>query len=932
MPSAASLPQQADRIALAGGGTMEIAGNSAVSSHPVFGSFALAAPMLAKWHALAAEATADGSSVQDYLGSAIGDATASVAGSQMQLFERGMIVARKDGGVWVVYGAIYLRYRQLAGPNGFLGLPVSDEGAAGGARRSVFDRGEIIWSAATGAHAVIGAILQRYGQLGGAAGVLGPPTSDEQPVMHGGKQVGRFNTFQNGGIWFSDATGAWEVYGAIGALWRDTYGGPTGALGFPTSGETATPDAGGRFNEFSRGIVVWHPSGPYAGAIPVFDLEFFLDHFESNFDPYHVQVKVHFSRPDSEHDRWVPSESDFATNPRALWAANTPLVRHDTAVTVWLDGLGHHAIGHDERLGTFQARFDITNLWGLLDHTNPHPANGDHNKDFHFNTVFSMRTTLPGALGPFRRTVHWWPYHNFDTAVLSYDQMAQTYTDVHEDETTLWHPFDDRFYNWLYRTSAAKGNCFGMCVEALYARHNISLFSEPIFNNPLIQYPPLAAAGQKGLDPAQEPDDARLIAPVNIKFGYQFGDTVVDWLGGKLLGGGLSDPVAVFHETQAQYDAGDWPILSLTKGGIGSDGHAVVPYRWDTGSKPWRIFVANPNSPASSFPADDDPSNIVSVDPSANTFKWQKNATEAWTGGQSGDGMILSVPFPLLADEPSTPFWEVAALLAAATLIIIMGDGDTAQISDGTGKTFFGDARMPRSGSARSINANPATRLAGVAPMLLFNPQNPAAPFQAYRIGRPPPFRRAGQSAPVADHDARALQVIHQVAPGRSGTYEWMMRGPAGSFHAAVAGEASADTVTVDNLARAGQRVTLATAARTAKQVTLTVTGGQSGTAAAKAFTLSKVPMLAGPALSVATESAGQTLVVHNLGPAVQFGLQLQAGAKATAQPRPAVQVEAGKAVRFTPKDWSPNNLPHAPITMERLDGPGGRVLETAQI
>ncbi len=70
----------------------------------------------------------------------------------------------------------------------------------------------------------------RHAALGGNAGVLGSPTNS-----HYGVGSGRARNYQHGRIFWSTETGAWDVRGAV----LDKFlarGGPTGALGFPTTG------------------------------------------------------------------------------------------------------------------------------------------------------------------------------------------------------------------------------------------------------------------------------------------------------------------------------------------------------------------------------------------------------------------------------------------------------------------------------------------------------------------------------------------------------------------------------------------------------------------------------------------------------------------------------------------------------------------------
>ena len=138
---------------------------------------------------------------------------------------------------------------------------------------------------------------------------MGYPTSDEQWIRGERGEIGRANRFENSsGIYFSGATGAWEVYGAIWAKWQGT-GGVSGRLGFPTSGETDTPASGGRFNEFQNGVIVWHGGGPFDGAYQVTDLQLIIDHFAVDKD-FNVQVHITATPNQVNHGR-MPAGGEF---------------------------------------------------------------------------------------------------------------------------------------------------------------------------------------------------------------------------------------------------------------------------------------------------------------------------------------------------------------------------------------------------------------------------------------------------------------------------------------------------------------------------------------------------------------------------------------------------------------------------------------------
>ncbi|SBS77495.1 LGFP repeat protein [uncultured Mycobacterium sp.] len=77
-------------------------------------------------------------------------------------------------------GAIYARWQAMGGINGPLGAPTSPEApGAGSTRYAIFSHGAIYWSPASGAQPVIGAIYDAWAILGYETGPLGLPTSAE---------------------------------------------------------------------------------------------------------------------------------------------------------------------------------------------------------------------------------------------------------------------------------------------------------------------------------------------------------------------------------------------------------------------------------------------------------------------------------------------------------------------------------------------------------------------------------------------------------------------------------------------------------------------------------------------------------------------------------------------------------------------------------
>lgn len=158
-----------------------------------------------------------------------------------------------------VVGAIGVKYAALGGCNSFLGRPISTELPAQGGRYTRFEGGDIYWSPATDAHVIKGAIEVTWRSLGAETGQLGFPTTDEFTTPD---TVGRYNHFQGGSIYFTPQTGAHEIYGVIDATWA-SLGYELGPFGYPTTGEF---EFFGRVNLFQRGFIYWNPA---TGAIPI---------------------------------------------------------------------------------------------------------------------------------------------------------------------------------------------------------------------------------------------------------------------------------------------------------------------------------------------------------------------------------------------------------------------------------------------------------------------------------------------------------------------------------------------------------------------------------------------------------------------------------------------------------------------------------------
>ena len=247
-----------------GRNTYNAPANDTVIDPTLTGGVAMSKAVMDKYQSL-------GGSNDLLLGKPTGDEVAA-SGGRVASFQGGEIDYSAATGAHEVHGAIYQDLVASAKQTdaygtpvrSILGLATSDEAAGFGGRLNHFQGGDIQWSAATGPHAIYGAIDQEMNATANEVdalghqvrGFLGLPTSDEAAYTTGG----RVEHFQGGDIYYSAATGAHVLYGSILAEYNATAGETDavgfhvrGILGLPTSDEAASAD--GRVTHFSGGDI-----------------------------------------------------------------------------------------------------------------------------------------------------------------------------------------------------------------------------------------------------------------------------------------------------------------------------------------------------------------------------------------------------------------------------------------------------------------------------------------------------------------------------------------------------------------------------------------------------------------------------------------------------------------------------------------------------
>jgi hypothetical protein len=675
-------------------------------------------------------------SLQDVspLGSLVSDETASrAAGGRKSLFTSGGIYWSAGTGAFPVVGHLYLDYERLDEAAG-LGFPTAFADAVPGGLEQVFQNARLYLKAgASVARTLYGAILAHF-LATGATSTWGFPLTDERDVLQGATSIGRMNELENCTIYYSGATGAFEVHGDIRTKYRD-LGGPAGQLGFPTSDEGDIPGASApaRYNTFQNGSLLWF--GSFATMTVATSFTLFLskvDTIESEGlfmgqNDVYMQITVTDGATTLVSQRWPDtgdSDDHNIVEPNLRLPSGSAITtnRADQVVTVvidvWDSDGGAPFGGGDDHLGTWTKTLSMATGWGLLE------AGGVlHSGQFSDinDIVLSVQPTPPP--GGFSEADKWWAVQNVGTRDIAYSDYATAFSDVDsspEDwDVTDW--LDKAFYALVIDGLARPGNCFGMSLESIYARKGTSAFSLPL---------------------SRFTDWNQLVETFNVKHQYQVGAAPIWWFVDEFLSGRTHDPKDVFLATQSAAARGDDPVLCIAQNSDFSGApHCILPVGWDTSGSPWKITVCDPNFPSTT--------RTLLVDPNANTFHYDGDG-DTYDGSSSSGGRLHYMPFHLLSAPEKTPVWDAIMLVLAGTILILGSDAETVSLTDTQGNDL--DAFGSRAQQLVSSGASIEGCFFGVKGFDATNRVSGPAAESAARAAGPivaPVARPVGTAAPV---------------------------------------------------------------------------------------------------------------------------------------------------------------------------------------
>ena len=279
-----------------------------------------------------------------------------------------------------VHGIIFQAFNDVA-----VGPPLTEsQPFLGGGASQQFQLATVFYGPDTDAFAVSGPILDRYLAAGGPEGSLGFPISNADTLVatDGTTVIGKSARFQNGAIFWSAATGAWEVMGNVLGRY-DEKGGPAGWLGFPISA-SGTTAAGDTFNDFQHGVLVDRLGLVYSFG----ELEFFLQSIEGSetdctfgiCGAVDIYAFLDLNMGIIRISERLPSSGDYGTDFKTL-NLSYPLGTANSALRLNARiEVRDKDDGDDDHLGTMVEDYSIDNLWGAAisdvhhDHTAARPS------------------------------------------------------------------------------------------------------------------------------------------------------------------------------------------------------------------------------------------------------------------------------------------------------------------------------------------------------------------------------------------------------------------------------------------------------------------------------------------------------------------------------------------------------------------------------
>ena len=620
-----------------------------------------------------------------------------------------------------------------------------------------------------------------------------------------------------------------------------------------------------------------------------------------------------------------------------------------------MEAISENTIGSDDLDGTITLDYNIDNVWRLTD-AGHYDSSGGFHCDLKTFPIPDVDTTGMSFIPDL-----FWPFVNPTINPLSWDMYARTFVDVGEDDKSLnlatllpwnWHIFERLYFETYYKHMGDGGMCFGMSLEALYARRHRSVFVEPIYSSPFNTY------SSGNITNSLRPGDEEARDQLGVKHGYQQGLDYIEWYLGKRTAGAWHDPVRAFRESRDAFARSDWPMFVVDN----NDGkaHAVIPYSWDpptedainsqpiSGQK-WKIDIADPNWPGQA--------RTITIDPFAETFDFPFTDGEHWTGEHHGGGQLLTVPFNEVSCRPLLVGDFIGALIRGGVVVLIAGAAGAAQLSDQNERTYYryGDiagtlgsasARLPY----RHENLDPRTQLPNTVLMRNYA-TGPVAgddslrALEGYYLKRSRSWftwpKSSNNEAEVGSLRTTPLQILHPHAPEEvilcevvhtnDGSYSWHCASPCHSVQiGSPATTDCTDWISIHQPCAGSQTVLFRGDHTIASRSVQFVVAGWMGDQdkVVRRFVLDNCEIRAGQVLLLSLSNGGRELWVRSIGHDLKFDLEISRGVDVSPAARSNLQLASNVQCRIRPTSWEPSDLPNSPLRMAFFDTTGVIVTE----
>jgi hypothetical protein len=825
------------------------------------------------------------------------------AGTRVQRFQRGAIVWSQATGAHPVHGAMFTRYLALGGEHGLLGLPVQMPQRAQHGALQDFQHGRLVQTAAAGAHALFGPTLTRYLALPRRTELLGHPIADVVHIHgHDGALLGHVSHFERGAIYWSPPNGAWEVCGRL-AFHYQCCGGPLGGLGFPVAAAHDRRHGATTHARFERGFIAHRAAiGTWALHAVRLRLERVRRLRNTSVESFAVRVWLRANDHWLHHGTRLPAQG-YATVAAVLALTHVVPVQPETELWLKVEICDHD---HEDRVvGSVEQRFDTSDLWGAWSgNRGRHELPIEVARDAHAFAL-TFRVTAAAPVAPARLPAD--PPDLGAAGSVAFPQLGWWRFGNFRVRTLAGDLLAESFRPPLPADSACWPAPPAPALAGLLAPSFRDVHAGVAANGNCFGLVTTAIRALAGSSRVTQPVYRHHLSPdvrdeILRGQGQQLGAELLGWFASLLAAPGQLSPRAVFDRVERALRA-SMPVPLCIYDVPGDRGDCVLAYACArAGEEHGRIYVADPNAPRS-LGRDEAAFVRVLAD---DTFQLV-HEPERFRSQRAGDGLLpevllLPVPFHILAHTPGLPAADpgLAHEDLLGGLVLLSGDAEIDQVASR-------DQELHRKlGGRRHLAAH-------VLPGFIRVPRLQASPSsQVY-----------AQRGPLPDE----LDLHVKGTKARGGRFTLCVSTQHGEARVEAALDRGAlDTVALRAIRTSALHLHLSTT-MPAKLASVACRIHRDPRGRPPRGLALALPLAPGEDAIVHADGPGGAVIVRPAGKPQPMDVILEAPAGDALRQvvlRGLMLASAGEALRIRPRDWA---APGGAIVVERLAGVDGAVL-----